>query len=448
MADLKPFRFWCQKVLPLVYDDSLSYYELLCKVVKYLNDTITDVNELKSLVQNFLDSGIVQEDINAKLDEMAEDGTLASLINEEIFGELNSQLADLTDRVDHLDERTFVIFADSYGLIDTDYGVTQSFVDLAQSYLGIPNDRWLTDVHTGLGFAGGAGSWKDSVPTFAATLTEAQRNAVSDVIFIGGRNDAYRYTNNSVSLSDIGSNITATASACKTAFPNAKMHNAFVGMDWGADYIKGQYEVYRLYNSAQNHGMDYYSGIENVLHYRALLRSDGVHPNNTGMYALAIALVQCILNGNVDVVYEFGLATISNQLGERSSGDPIRIYESLINGMVTVNMIGDTVQNVGVASYTCNGSESNALKIADLSGSIKARFRAKNSGFSMHVHVDVTLYADNKWYTVPGDVIFADSSVYLALKQIDPEENDFLDLTSISSIQLPYVQFSCPAILC
>ena len=27
------FRFWCQTVLPLVYDDSLSYYELLNKVV-------------------------------------------------------------------------------------------------------------------------------------------------------------------------------------------------------------------------------------------------------------------------------------------------------------------------------------------------------------------------------------------------------------------------------
>ena len=445
MIDLKPFRFWCQKVLPLVYDDSLSYYELLCKVVKYLNDTMTDVNELKTLVQNFLDSGIVQEDINAKLDEMAEDGTLASLINEEIFGELNSQLADLTDRVDHLDERTFVIFADSYALND---GVTNNFVSMAQSYLGIPNDRWLTDIHTGLGFAGGAGSWKDSVPTFAATLTEAQRNAVSDVIFIGGRNDAYRYSNNSVSLSDIASNITATASACKTAFPNAKMHNAFVGMDWDADYIKGEYEVYRLYNSAQNRGMDYYSGIENVLHYRALLRSDGVHPNDTGMYALAIAFVQCILNGSVDVVYEYGQATISNQLGVRSNEEPIRIYESLFNGMVTVNMIGDTINSVGVASYTCNGSESNALKLADLSGSIKARFRAKNGGFSMHIPVTCTVLADSVYYTLPGEVIFADSAVYIAFEKINDEGTNYLALTNISQIQLPYVQFSYPAILC
>lgn len=37
---LENFKFWCMKVLPLVYDDSLSYYEVLCKVVKYLNDII------------------------------------------------------------------------------------------------------------------------------------------------------------------------------------------------------------------------------------------------------------------------------------------------------------------------------------------------------------------------------------------------------------------------
>ena len=40
MNDLKTFRFWCFKVLPLVYDDSLSYYEVLCKVVDYINKLI------------------------------------------------------------------------------------------------------------------------------------------------------------------------------------------------------------------------------------------------------------------------------------------------------------------------------------------------------------------------------------------------------------------------
>lgn len=36
---------YVQKVLPLVYDESLSYYELLCKVAKKLNDTIDELNE-------------------------------------------------------------------------------------------------------------------------------------------------------------------------------------------------------------------------------------------------------------------------------------------------------------------------------------------------------------------------------------------------------------------
>ena len=39
-----PFKFWCHKVLPLVYDDSISYYEFLCKIAKLVND-ISEHNE-------------------------------------------------------------------------------------------------------------------------------------------------------------------------------------------------------------------------------------------------------------------------------------------------------------------------------------------------------------------------------------------------------------------
>ena len=43
-------HFYCQKVLPLAYDDSLSYYELLCKVVKYVNELALTYNQI---TQNF-----------------------------------------------------------------------------------------------------------------------------------------------------------------------------------------------------------------------------------------------------------------------------------------------------------------------------------------------------------------------------------------------------------
>ena len=55
MYELRHFRYWCYKVLPLVYDDSLSYYEVLCKVTKYINELIDqdkifaeEINELRS----------------------------------------------------------------------------------------------------------------------------------------------------------------------------------------------------------------------------------------------------------------------------------------------------------------------------------------------------------------------------------------------------------------
>ena len=70
---LNNFRFWCQKVLPLVYDDALSYYEVLGKMVQYLNDVIDDVNadtsNVNTLYQAFLElqayvDQVIQYDIH------------------------------------------------------------------------------------------------------------------------------------------------------------------------------------------------------------------------------------------------------------------------------------------------------------------------------------------------------------------------------------------------
>ena len=51
MRDLPYFKFWCQKVIPLVYDDSLSYYEVLCKVVEYINGLIDSDKEIVENIQ-------------------------------------------------------------------------------------------------------------------------------------------------------------------------------------------------------------------------------------------------------------------------------------------------------------------------------------------------------------------------------------------------------------
>lgn len=67
------FRFWCQKVLPLVYDDSLSYYELLNKVVEYLNNVITDVSTMGGNIDELKEAVADIQALNANvLDDLVE----------------------------------------------------------------------------------------------------------------------------------------------------------------------------------------------------------------------------------------------------------------------------------------------------------------------------------------------------------------------------------------
>lgn len=63
MATVEKFKFWCNKILPLVYDDSLSYMEFLGKVYEKLNETIDAVNantdaitEFDQRINEFIDS--------------------------------------------------------------------------------------------------------------------------------------------------------------------------------------------------------------------------------------------------------------------------------------------------------------------------------------------------------------------------------------------------------
>lgn len=93
-------RFMC-KVLPLAFDESMSYYECICALLKKVNECINTLNnnsdsvtelqnkyielqnkyiELKNYVDNYFTNLDVQEEINNKLDQMVEDGTLNELI--------------------------------------------------------------------------------------------------------------------------------------------------------------------------------------------------------------------------------------------------------------------------------------------------------------------------------------------------------------------------------
>lgn len=76
MNDLKTFnsvsalRYWCYKILPLVYDDSLSYYEILCKVTEKLNEVISNTNNIPSIIAEAVASGGFLDNLQEQIAEL------------------------------------------------------------------------------------------------------------------------------------------------------------------------------------------------------------------------------------------------------------------------------------------------------------------------------------------------------------------------------------------
>nr|DAM63056.1 MAG TPA: peptidase [Caudoviricetes sp.] len=64
-TEVKPLCYWVQHVLPLVYDDSLSYTELLGKVTKKLNELIVNNNKLPDFIaeqiKEYISSGAIEK---------------------------------------------------------------------------------------------------------------------------------------------------------------------------------------------------------------------------------------------------------------------------------------------------------------------------------------------------------------------------------------------------
>lgn len=57
-GNIQKMRFWCQKILPLVYDNSLSYYEVLCQTINTLNELIDEVDNLRQNTNDYTDAEI------------------------------------------------------------------------------------------------------------------------------------------------------------------------------------------------------------------------------------------------------------------------------------------------------------------------------------------------------------------------------------------------------
>ena len=108
--------------LPTSYLMSMTYEEQLIWLCNYLSQTVipalnnnglavqelqTKYIELKSYIDNYFDNLDVQDEVDNKINAMIEDGTFDTIINQELFGQINDSITNLTNENERLSETTF-----------------------------------------------------------------------------------------------------------------------------------------------------------------------------------------------------------------------------------------------------------------------------------------------------------------------------------------------------
>lgn len=100
MNELTPFAFWCQKVMPAVLDDSLSFYEVLCKLTAKLNDAIETINGHSELITTMQSEIDALQTLTAQHTQQIADLTKKVQANADNITAINTRTKGLSTKTD------------------------------------------------------------------------------------------------------------------------------------------------------------------------------------------------------------------------------------------------------------------------------------------------------------------------------------------------------------
>lgn len=155
------FRRFVIQNFPFIEEDfdALTDYQLISKIVEYLNNVInsqnqvidqvtvlTDaINELTSYVDHYFDNLDVQEEINNKIDKMVSDGTFQIILNSYIQPELDNLNTKIDNEIDNREQADLTLqnIIDAVGngspLVASS---TDDMTDTTKTYVNTTDGKW------------------------------------------------------------------------------------------------------------------------------------------------------------------------------------------------------------------------------------------------------------------------------------------------------------------
>lgn len=171
--------------------------------------------------------------------------------------------------------------------------------------------------------------------------------AITDIIVGGGINDS-----DQVHVSRLRADISNFVNYAKSKFKNAVISLCYFGYAReNSPILNGRNFVYRtvardIYNDVADLGVVCLTGCENVLHNRALLDADLLHPNKEGGKAIAKALSNALKSGTHRTFYTF------------KDASDVSLTTGTIGGVLQSAIVDDTaifrISNFSIAGCEIN----------------------------------------------------------------------------------------------
>lgn len=489
--NLCPFKWFVLQNFPFIEADfdAITNWQLFCKLGEEINKIINSTNtlgiqveSLTDYVRNYFDNLDVQEEINNKLNKMAEDGTLQEIItsylelkgllcyntlndlknadnlingsfaktfgkntiNDGLGGVYKIRTITSSDAVDNETivavnfsntliaqkikqtlSKKYLLVGDSYGEGYSPDGNVESWCIKFKRILGLTDNECKILVRGGYGFGRRDKYFPDLIQTIA------NDPYITDIIVLGGYNDI------GASYENINTGINEFKTICKQKFPNALLKIGFVGWSNNPTKLVNLRHALNSYiKSCKELNINYLNNIEYSLHeYFKSFSSDDFHPNNYGQEQITNNLINAYNTGNANVTINY----MDFNLGFNYDFTTNDNIEQLITTNLINNSIYFSIKNI--ITLNCNNKHiicNNTLyDIADITAGVVIG----NNYYTTVQVINCIILNGYDYITIPGILIIADKKLKIAFFDVTDDKKNFLVLNNVSKIQIQPTSF-------
>lgn len=361
---LTPFKICVLENFPFLEADfdALTNYQIMCKLAEYINKVAQNQNLLQENIKelnNWFNNLDVQDEIDNKLDEMAQSGQLTEIVTQylQISGILAfNTISDMkasdnlingsfaktygantlldgygrfykirtienTDIVDNVNiialnnpnliaelvpekpvKHKYIFIGDSYGELENQ----NTWIDVLIDKLELTENDYYRKTLGSTGFGNYNASTNkrfiNLLEDIANNLSNNEKNSITDIFVCGGANDTI------YSVEALEPYIESFMTYAKQTFPNAKVYVGEIGFTMNPTNKNNMVNVITSYNNVTKYGGCYLKGCENAIHYYPYFIkngiypvSDQVHPNQDGSTKIGEAVYEAYTRGYASI---------------------------------------------------------------------------------------------------------------------------------------------------